>query len=354
MDLKSLGAVDCDIHPALQNTDVLLPYLDDYWREMVQMRSVADLELFSNAAAMPIGGRADWRPAKGKPGTDFALLREQALDGFGLRFAICNVLYGAPYLANEDFSTVLTRAINDWVAAEWLARDPRLRASIVIPTENVDASVAEIERLAPDRRFVQVLVLAAGERLLGKRSFWPIYAAAQRHGLPIGIHAGSSRRHAPSSLGWGSFHFEDYVGHAQAFQAQLLSLVSEGVFAEYPELKVVLIESGFTWLPAFLWRFDKTWRGLRHETPWVKRPPTEIVRDHVRMTLQPVDGPPDPAQFEQFLDHLGSDEMLLFSTDYPHWQFDPGNEVPAALSADQLRRIAVDNPLRTYSRLQEA
>ena len=56
-------------------------------------------------------------------------------------------------------------------------------------------AVEEIERCAADQRFVQVLMLVMGDMPLGKRHYWPIYAAAERHGLPIGIHAGSSYRH---------------------------------------------------------------------------------------------------------------------------------------------------------------
>ena len=353
MHLKQVGAIDCDIHPALANTDVLLPFLDDFWREMVPMRTVEQLDLSSYPPNVPLAGRPDWRPARGKPGSDFALLKSQALDAFSLRFAICNVIYGGPYLPSDDFAAAMARGINRWIAREWLDRDPRLRASIVIAPENAELAVEEIDRCAADRRFVQIMVLSAGERPLGKRSYWPIYQAAERHGLPIGIHAGSSFRHPPTSLGWGSFYLEDYVAHAQSFQAQLLSLVAEGVFEKFPRLKVVLIESGFTWLPAFLWRFDKTWRGTRSETPWVKRPPTEIIREHVRFTLQPVDGPPEPSQFERFIEHLGSEEMLLFSTDYPHWQFEDADMLPDGLSETHLRKIVADNPLNTYARLRD-
>ena len=84
------------------------------------------------------------------------------------------------------------------------------------------------------------------------------------------------------------------------------------------EAAVSLIESGFAWLPAFLWRFDKGWRGLRREIPWTRRLPSEYVRDHVRVSLQPVDGPPDPTELARVIDQLGTDEMLMFSTDYPH------------------------------------
>ena len=107
----------------------------------------------------------------------------------------------------------------------------------------------EIERVAADRRFVQVLLLVMHDMPLGKRHYWPIYAAAERHGLPIGIHAGSAYRHPVTPLGWPTYYTEDYAAQAPAFQQALSSLICEGVFTKFPELKVVLIESGFTWLP---------------------------------------------------------------------------------------------------------
>ena len=47
----------------------------------------------------------------------------------------------------------------------------------------------------------------------------------------------------------------------------MLSLIYEGVFLKCPGLKVVLMESGVSWLPAFMWRANKTWRGVRVEVP---------------------------------------------------------------------------------------
>ncbi|MBV9786180.1 MAG: amidohydrolase, partial [Acidisphaera sp.] len=217
-----------------------------------------------------------------------------------------------------------------------------------------ELAVAEIERCAADRRFVQVLLLVSGETPLGRRQHWPIYEAAARHDLPVGIHAGSAYRHATTPVGWPSYYTEDYVGQAQAFQQQLASLICEGVFAKFPDLRVVLLESGFTWLPSFLWRLDKYWRGLRMEIPWVDRPPTDIVREHVRFSLQPVDAPPQRGQLDQLFEQLGSDRLLLFSTDYPHWQFDGMAALPEGLPADLVRRITSDNPLETYPRLMEA
>jgi predicted TIM-barrel fold metal-dependent hydrolase len=134
----------------------------------------------------------------------------------------------------------------------------------------------------------------------------------------------------------------------------LLSFVAEGVFVKFPGLKVVLIESGVTWLPSLMWRFTKDWRGVRPEVPWVKEPPAAIIREHVRLTIQPLDGPPDAADVERIVEQLGSDDMLLFATDYPHWQFDGDDVLPPGLPARLHEKIMIDNPLATYPRLKEA
>lgn len=351
---SAVTRVDCDIHPALPSTGALLPYLDDHWREQVTQRGIDGLDLTSYPTGMPLTGRPDWRPAKGKPGSDFALLQRQALDDFGTSHAICNVLYGAQAAFDPYLASAFCRAINDWVAAEWLARDARLRASILLPMQAPDLAVEEIERRAGDTRFVQAMVLAQGEQLLGRRHFWPVWAACEKHGLPLAIHAGSAYRQAPSSVGWPSYRLEYYIAEAQAMQAQVLNLVLEGVFTKFPGLKVVLTESGVSWLPALLWRSSKTWKGVRVEVPWVDRPPADVVRDHFRLTLTPFDEPPDAASVERLMEMIGSDRMLLYSSDYPHWHYEGTDVLPAGLSPAHVRRLCVDNPLETYPRLVQS
>jgi uncharacterized protein len=357
MKLPFRGAIDCDLHPAMPATPALLPYLDDYWRDQFVNRHIDKYTfvLTSYPPNSPLTARPDWRGANGAPGGDLDAIRAQALAPFGTRFAICNMLHGAVALFNEDMSAALCRALNDWVARELLDREPRLRASIVVPLHDPEVAVAEIERLAPDRRFVQVLVFCMGEILLGRRLFWPIYAAAAKHGLPLGIHAGGTYQHAPTAAGWPSYRVEDYVAQSAAFEAQLVSLLAEGVFQKFPELKVVLLESGFTWLPHLMWRINKTWRGVRPEVPWIDRPPADVIRERVRVTLQPVDAPAgDPQTLRRALEHIGTDRMLLFATDYPHWHFEGDDVLPDGLDEETARRMAIDNPLETYPRLREA
>lgn len=302
-------------------------------------------------ANAPINVRPDWRPESGDAGTEPNLLCQHVLDAFRARYAICNVLHGAQAIFSEDLSAAFCRAINDWVAATYLDRDPRLRASIVVPMHSPELAAQEIERKAHDTRFVQVLVLEMGEMPLGRRQYWPMYRAAERHDLPIGIHAGSSFRHPPTNLGWPSYYLEDYVAWSTGFAGVLNSLISEGVFVEFPRLKVVLMESGVTWLPAWMWRANKTWRGVRAEVPWLTKSPADYARAHVRVTIQPLDTPPHPEQLERVLEEIGCDEMLLYASDYPHWHYDGTDALPDGLPAALTNKVLIDNALKTYPRL---
>ena len=100
-----------------------------------------------------------------------------------------------------------------------------------------------------------------------------------------------------------------------------------------------------------MWRIDKEWRGLRHNTPWVKRPPSEYMREHIRLTLQPIDAPPASKQLLRIIGQLDSEEMLMFSTDYPHWHFDtPEESFPSGLPELLSRKILSENA-RTFYRL---
>jgi predicted TIM-barrel fold metal-dependent hydrolase len=46
--------------------------------------------------------------------------------------------------------------------------------------------------------------------------------------------------------------------------------------------------------------------------------------------------------------------LLLFSSDYPHWQFDGDAVLPEGMSPELVRKIMIDNPHATYTRLNSA
>ena len=133
------------------------------------------------------------------------------------------------------------------------------------------------------------------------------------------------------------------------FQSGLISLVCNGVFEKFPELKIVLLEGGFSWVPGMMWKLDQSWAALRREVPWLKRPPSEYIREHIRFGTQPMEEPPDPKHLLSIIDMLGSDKLLMFATDFPHWDFDaPAHALPAALPAELRRKILWENAREFY------
>ncbi len=84
----------------------------------------------------------------------------------------------------------------------------------------------------------------------------------------------------------------------------------------------------------------------------MKQSPAEIIRSHIRVTTQPFDAP-DQQTVQRIVEQIDCDEMFLFSSDYPHWQFEGDAVTPPGLSDALVRKMRVDNPLSTYPRLKE-
>lgn len=347
--------IDCDIHNELPGLETLYPYLPDHWVDYITNSAfnAPDVNDYPKGAA--ITARADFVPAPPantagtRPASRLDLVREHVLDAWQPEFAILNCAYWVQSVHDEYLAAALATALNTWQVEHWLEPEPRLRASIVVPSQNPVAAAAEIERWGEYPGFVQVLLPVRAQALYGNRRYDPLYTAATRHNLVIGIHAGGASGLPPSPVGWPATYVEEVAGISQIFQSQVINLIAEGVFDRYPDLRVTLIESGFTWMPSLMWRIDKEWKGLRSDTPWVKRLPSDYMRSHIRLTTQPLDAPPDPQQFADIITQLDSDAMLLFATDYPHWRFDiPEDAFPIQLPPDLTQKIRHENARAWY------
>jgi predicted TIM-barrel fold metal-dependent hydrolase len=310
--------IDCDIHNVVPSTQALFPYLPDHWREHITntlFKGPVDSSYPRNA---PTTARPGSAPEAGPAGSDLGMLQRQVLDPLGVEIGVLCCAYAIDSLHNPDAAIALSRAVNDWQIAEWLDKEPRLRASIVVPSQIPQLAADEIERVGDHPGFVQVFLPARSQHPYGNRIWHPMWAAIARHNLVGGVHFGGSPGNPPTPSGWPSYYFEEYAGMAQVVQSQVVSMVVEGVFDQFPTLRVALLESGFTWLPSFMWRLDKEWRNLRRLVPWVKRTPSEYIREHMRLTIQPLDAPPNAQHLVQVIDQMGSENLLMFATDYPH------------------------------------
>ncbi len=324
------GLIDCDVHVAPASYEDLFPYLSDYWRQYV---TEAGVRLNGLAAAYPPRAPSTGGAAPGS----YDALKSTLLDRTRPRYAVLNCLTGFETHRNPYFGAAVASAVNDWVRAEFLDRDPRLRASLAVSTMAADDAVAEIERLGEDRRFVQVLLPVRSDVPWGNKIHHPIYAAANERGLPIALHAWGRAGRAPTPSGFVTTYLEDYLGNQPIAQAQVLSFVAEGVFDRFPDLRVVLTECGFAWLPPLLWRFDKDWRGVWREVPWLKRPPSQYVTEHFRATTAPAHLPAEPGPLRQLSEMIELGSLLTYASDYPHEHGSDGLGVLLELLGEEAR-----------------
>ena len=340
--------IDCDIHVNVPSVETLFPYLPAYWVEHIEQSVFKGPTDYPYPANAPITARPGSKPDDAPAGSRLDLIQAQALDPLNVEVGIVQCSYGIESLHNPDAAVAFASAVNDWLIAEWLDRDPRLRAAMVVPSQIPALAAAEIERVGEHPGFVQVYLPVRSQHPYGSRVFQPMWEAIARHDLVAGLHFGGAPGNPPFPSGWPSYYVEEYAGMAQVFQSQVVSIISEGVLDLYPSLRLTLIEGGFTWVPAFMWRFDKEWRNLRRLVPWVKQAPSAYMRQHIRLTIQPLDAPPTGHQMQQVIDQMGSEEMLLFASDYPHAHAGDPTSLLADLPSALAERIRAENARAWY------
>ena len=338
--------IDADVHEMPVSVKDLLPHLEPQWHKFIAS-GWSTPYFFSYAYPTEQGfARADAIPSGGGPaGSDPELLRTQLLDGYGVDIAILTGLfYPSDSSVQFEFATALASAYNDWLRERWLDFDDRLRGSVCVNVHDPEGAAREIDRVGEDPRVVQVMLppLRTG---YGEARYDPIFKAAVRRGLLVGIHPSAN---APTALGYPPYLVEWRILSApQHHMSQVVSLIFHGVFERHPELRMTLIEGGWTWLPHLLGRMDENHRSLRAETPWLKRMPSEYVRDHMRFTTQPM---PDMTadQMLAFVELLGSEELLLFSSDYPHFDADDPYRAFPRVPPELTHKIAYQNAESWY------
>jgi len=349
---QQLAIIDTDIHERAAESD-LVPYLDPRFRHYITEAGWTPDRILPYTQ-LTAGGldRADAKMPDGRPGgSDLGMLQEQVLDEYGHEWGILTGWLNASALHPgwAEFKTALMTAYNDWQIENWIDKEERLVGSIHVNMNDPAGAVREIERLADHPRMVQVMLyIGPTDSAFGEPQYHGVYEAAERHGLVIGIHHSENSR---TALGFHRYFIEWHTLVPQCFMSQAVSLVFNGVFDKYPELKVILIEGGFSYVPHLLWKMDQQYRELRAEVPWVKRMPSYIIREQMRFATQPVEEFTSE-EFLRIIDQMGSDELLCFSTDYPHWDFDnPLEALPSDIPDDLRRKIFSENARGIYSRL---
>jgi hypothetical protein len=260
-------------------------------------------------------------------GDEYDVLKEVHLDLWNVDRALLTgaSVYGASNIPDPDYAAALVRAFNDWTLEHWAARDDRFLVAATVSTGDPQKAVEEIHRLG-DHPQVKAIMLPTGNRMpYGNRYYHPIWQACEERGLVVGIHPGSEgagMAGSPTGVGYPTYYIETRMARPQMAMAHAVSLIAEGVFEKFPRLKFLFDEVDQFWAVGLMWHMDADWKSLREQTPWVKRLPSEYFVDHIRIGSQPMLEPDTDEQFWMMLDAMHAERTLVYSSDWPHWDWD--------------------------------
>lgn len=362
IDPKKLPIVDCDVHPLINNINVLAPYLSEKWRQYFRaggLRTTSDNGfVYARARDRYNHPNATYRldsvPDVGGPAgsdPDFTISNHIEPCGITTALLLPQEHYGVARFGNSAAAAAFERANNEYLIDSWVNHDPRYALAITVSSHDPHAAAADIRRLGkvPGVVGVQVLIL---QHMLGSPLFDPIYEAACEMGLPIVSHQNGgegcySYSQGPAG-GLPRTYAERHAVLPQVGAANVMDMILSGVFERHPTLKVVMVEWGFTWLSWLVSRMDYLWEQHREHAPWVKRRPSEYVAEHFTFATQPLDETTRPAELAAMFGIKNLDRMLLFSSDYPHYDTDAPSVILAKIPPEMKARVCYQNALDVF------
>ncbi|MGX1161342.1 hypothetical protein FBY31_0284 [Arthrobacter sp. SLBN-100] len=356
---SKLGVIDVDFHPMPLPTDPqVADHLPQQWKEYISRYGLGAMGGGVYPSQREFTHRLDAMDDNGRVGLDPYLAVEQVLDPFDMTAAVltCPQTYiitnGGANMPHK-LATSLYRAYNNALAETWCAADDRFRASVTV-ARDLPGGEREIQRCKEGQfgdKFVQVLMSPSGQDPLGKRRYWPIFEACESYDIPLSFHVPGMGRQ-PTGAGRQNFYAETHAAFGVLPLALVPSLIFEGVFDRFPKLKIAMLEMGWDWVAPFSWRLDATWEKLRHELPHLQRKPSEYLKEHFWFSTQPLEEPERPDMLEGvfgMFEDSGFADRLMFSSDYPHWDYDsPYESVPESFPEDRRRRILGENASKLY------
>ncbi len=345
------GLIDADVHNAWASQAELLPYLPKVWHDQWM-----NGQLIGNPWYSPLGGvyRKDAATPSGQePGSDPRYMIKHHLDPYGIDYAILtgHIAINCSLHPDPDFGTAVASAYNDHMIEEWLKADPRFKGSLVVNFSDPDAAAKEIRRVGGHPDIVQVILCSGARIPFGQRYYHRIYEAAEQLNLPVAIHPGSEGKgiaYPPTPSGYPTRYMEWHNILPINYMAHINSLICEGVFERFPNLKFVAIEGGIAWMPHLMWRMDKNYKALRDSAPWLRRLPSEYMLEHIRLTTQPIEEPANKEHLVQIFDMIDAGRTLMFASDYPHWDFDNPKLALAGIPREMRKRIQAANAAELY------
>lgn len=247
------------------------------------------------------------------------------LDDVGIEKAVLYPTRGLAFgrIMDLDWAEGVAQGYNNWIYETYLSQDPRLQAVGLIPLQDPELAVVELRRIVTELGFCAAMLPSTGLKThLGAKDYWPVYEEANRLGCPLALHGG-----AHSGIGLDTlnvFAGVHAMGHPAGVMFGFVSLLFNGIFDKFPNIRFAFLEGGVGWMLMARERCDSSYRAFTPTDPndrLFKLQDGEDVATYIQRQVDEgrifvgVEG--DEPDLPYAVKVFGNGPFM-FSTDFPH------------------------------------
>jgi uncharacterized protein len=324
--------VDVDAHHyENENYDEFLPYMEnDVFRQLTiagrnrNRSNVAPVQI----GYQDMGGRVTRYSMRSTEKTEQGSLRDVQLghrwmDAMSVDYS-CLFPTGMLNIGmhpQKEMEVELCWAYNRWLTEKVLPdAGGRFYSMLCLPFSDPEAALRHVETFG-DRKHVGgfMVTTVRSHMAVYDNAYMKLYRAMEERGLVLSFHSGPN---------WGDPIYKScnrfLSAHALGFTwynvLQCTNWVINGMGERFPKLPVIWIESGVAWVPFLMQRLDHEYMLRPSEAPLLKKKPSDYMRD-MYYSSQPMEIQ-DYQAMECTFRMMNAETQLLYSSDYPHWDFD--------------------------------
>jgi predicted TIM-barrel fold metal-dependent hydrolase len=325
------GFLDGYIDPEVRLRTYFFDFMKEFYKDAVDKLEArkADPTLIDEAAPRLMTEKAWWAL-----GAFDSEERSKALDllGFDGQLVFATFTWGT--FAGKDTERMhLGASAHNRAMAAFCGNDPRMLAVAFVPLVDPEAarSLAE-EAIDAGCKAIMIPHLPAGDqdRSPAHPDFDVFWEVLDRRNIPFVLHVGGGGRpdqliekgyhnngKKPSTVfggGGEAITAKDVLAVDHGPQVFLGTMIFDGLFDRFPNVRGGVIEQGAVWVVSWLRHLDHTATALSKMEPQLKELtmlPSEYVRKHLKFT-------PYPGEPVGWMIQEAGPELFMFSTDYPH------------------------------------
>lgn len=357
-EVAEYTVIDLDAH-FLESYEGVAEYMEEPWRSRI-LSSWGDPGSKQNATSLfPHGPGDRYQYGKvarehsnhpDKPHDPEHLPRAMEFLGVDKQVQLSHLMLLANAVkTDDDRLPQFCKGYVEYMIDNVLDTDQGIHGLVPIPPIDLDVGLELLDRADEVPGFVGGCLITAGSKpLLGNRKYDKLYERAEDLGMPLVFHTSGSSLDDPDLAGSRTFVETHTIGFMAANQTQLTSLVLQGVPEKFPDLDIVVMESGVAYIPGLMARMDEEYLKRPEEAPLLEKRPSEYMKEFYFGT-QPLETKAPTDYLETCFEMIGTDS-LMYASDYPHWDFDRPTTITNLpfLSSDEKQQILAGNAQEVF------